>query len=214
MPTRKFPLITILIALIITSLFAKAYLTSRFEIKKADLLFEQSQWDESLMRYDRALRWRIPFIDTQERPAERMWAIAEIFEREGAWQKALDSYRLLRSGFYSTRGLGIPGPNWIDQCNEKIATLMIKGPQPFPRDSQAFAEKKQIALESLTRPKPPYLIGSLAAELGFLGWTSCVLIFIFKGISSEGKVITQRKFIYILAFSMSYACWLWGLTAA
>ncbi|PIQ99848.1 MAG: hypothetical protein COV66_09580 [Nitrospinae bacterium CG11_big_fil_rev_8_21_14_0_20_45_15] len=214
MSTQKFPLIAVLIVLILTSLFAKVFLTSRYEIEKADLLFEQSQWDESLIRYDHALRWRLPFIDSQEYPAKKMWAIAETFERAGAWQKAIDAYRLLRSGFYSTRGLGIPGPDWIDQCNEKIAILMIKGPGAFPRDSEMFAEKKQIALEQLTRPKPPYLAGTLAAELGFLGWTSCVLIFIFKAISPEGKIVTKKKYIYVIAFSLSYISWLWGLTAA
>jgi|GEM_PF-6474341 len=214
MPKRKFPLKTTLILLIIISLFLKAFLTSRFETQKADYFYGQEQWNEALTRYDRALRWRIPLIESQEHPAKRMWAIAEKFERQGSWQKAIDAYRMLRSGFYSTRGLRVPGPDWIDRCNEKIAVLMIKGPQAFPRDSKIFAEKKKIALEKLEKPKPPFLVGTLAAELGFLGWTSCVLIFIFKGISSEGKIVTTRKTAYIAAFSLSYLCWLWGLTAA
>jgi hypothetical protein len=74
--------------------------------------------------YESAIHMYTPWSPLVERSAERLWSIAEGFERKGDLVRALIAYRSLRSSFYATRGLYTPGTEWIARCDGKIDSLV------------------------------------------------------------------------------------------
>ena len=78
--------------------------------------------------YESAIHMYTPGSPLVERSAERLWGIAEGFERSGDLERALIAFRSLRSSFYAARGLYTPGKEWIARCDTKIdALVQIQG---------------------------------------------------------------------------------------
>jgi hypothetical protein len=65
----------------------------------------------------------IPFHPTIEKAAQRLWQIGENNEKLGDINRALITYRSLRSSFYADHWLVTPGQDWIKRCDKKIAVL-------------------------------------------------------------------------------------------
>jgi len=73
--------------------------------------------------YEAALHMYTPFSPLIATAAERLWRIAEESEKRGDRERAIITYRALRSSFYSATWLPRPGEEWIKRCDERIATL-------------------------------------------------------------------------------------------
>ena len=124
----------------------------------------------------------------------------------------MNTYRILRSGFYSTRSLYTPGRVWIDRCNDKIAELMAKKtPSIETEASKSFSQRKSEYLTILSKEKHPYPFWSLLAVTGFLGWASCAAMFIFKGITKTGQIIAKPALYWSGGFLLSYGLWILGM---
>lgn len=74
--------------------------------------------------YESALHMYIPFHPVMELAASRLWGIAETSERQGDVNRALITYRALRSSFYADHWLVTPGKVWIERCDSRIAALV------------------------------------------------------------------------------------------
>ena len=62
-------------------------------------------WDH----YERVIHWHVPFLSLSDDAAEKMWAYALNYEKQGNVEKALNTYRILRGAFYAARSLYTPG---------------------------------------------------------------------------------------------------------
>ena len=74
--------------------------------------------------YESAIHMYTPGSSTVRQAAERLWSMAEGFEKSGDSTRALLAYRSLRSSFYAVQGLNKPGKDWIARCDERIAVLV------------------------------------------------------------------------------------------
>lgn len=79
--------------------------------------------------FESAIHMYTPLSPLVERSATQLWNIGLSLEQKGESEKALIAYRALRSAFYATHGLTMPGMNWIALCDEKIK-LLAKPVQP------------------------------------------------------------------------------------
>jgi hypothetical protein len=91
--------------------------------------FGRGDFPAALAGYESAIHMYVPFHPTIERSAKRLWELAEQNERQGDINRALITYRALRSSFYAATWLTTPGRNWIERCDKKIAMLV-----PFQRE--------------------------------------------------------------------------------
>jgi hypothetical protein len=86
--------------------------------------FRRGDFTGALAGYESAIHMYIPFHPAVEKSARRLWEIAESNERQGNVDRALITYRALRSSFYADRWLVTPGIEWIERCDAKIAALV------------------------------------------------------------------------------------------
>src|SRR6266568_250401 len=78
--------------------------------------------------YESAIHMYTPGSPLVDRAAEKLWSIGDTLERQGETDKALISYRALRSAYYATHSLTTPGLSWISRCDAKIASLAKPAP--------------------------------------------------------------------------------------
>ena len=95
---------------------------AQFQLGEAAL--SRGDFIGALAGYDSAIHMYIPFHPTIENAAQKLWLLGETAERQGDVNRALISYRTLRSAFYADRWLWQPGKDWIERCDRKIAGLV------------------------------------------------------------------------------------------
>lgn len=114
------------IVIIILSLlifFAGTWWRMNSQFKQGEAAFNRGDFPGAVAGYESALHMYIPFQQTIEKAAGRLWQIGETNERLGDVNRALIAYRSLRSSFYAAHWLVTPGKTWIDKCDKKISAL-------------------------------------------------------------------------------------------
>lgn len=205
---------SILIIVIIgaASVVIKVFINAGDELRIAEEAFAQKNFREARTHFERALRWYLPGSSKTDRAAAGMWGIAELYQAEKNFEEALNTYRLLRGGFYSVRSFYTPGKNWIEACNLKIAELMAGQPPSSPSEkTKSFEQRKTEALAILRAEKSPRHSWALATELGFFGWVACAFLFIFKGLTKTGSIRPRPAAVYGAAFVLFYGLWILGM---
>jgi hypothetical protein len=204
----------ILTALIFLTVFTcvKIITTSKSEFILAEEHFSNNELSKSIIHYERALHWFLPFSQTPNQAAEKLWKIAQKLQTKKNIPEALKTYRILRSSFYSVRSIYTPGKKWIHRCNEKIAHIMaVKYTESQENPEMSLADKKAQYLSLLENERPPFTFPSLINEVGFFGWVLSILLFIFKALSPQGHIKKGPAILFISSFSIFYSIWIWGL---
>jgi len=196
-------------------IYAKVYISSMKEFKIAEQAFSEKDYPTAIRHYERAILWYIPVGGYVEQSARRLWDIAVLLETEDE-KLALEAYRMLRSAFYATRSFYTPGQPWIDRANPKIARLMAEETHYSEADrKKSIAQKTEEALEILERPMSPDPFWSMMVVLGFLGWASGVLIFIWCGFrAGSTQVILKKGIVWGSVIVVFYALWIIGMANA
>ncbi len=96
----------------------------RVQFKRGEAAAARGDYIGAIAGYESAIHMYTPWSPTVETAAQRLWTIAEGFERMGDATRALIAYRSLRSSFYAVRGLSAPGQGWISRCDARIAPLV------------------------------------------------------------------------------------------
>lgn len=168
--------------------------------------------DRAVEHYERVIHWHVPFLSLSDQAAERMWSHALNAEQQGNIEKALNTYRVLRGAFYAARSLYTPGKDWIQRCNEKIASLMASKPAYSETErKQSFEQRKTEYLELLSREKPPHPEWAFLTEVSFAGWVTCIFLFIIKGFTATGTFQAQPALRWAGGWLVCYGFWVWGL---
>ena len=207
----------LLVALTLLLVFTcvKIATTSKKEFVLAEEHLAKNELSKSITHYERALHWFLPFSKTPYLAAEKLWSIDQKLQNQNKNAEALKTYRILRSSFYSVRSTYTPGKKWIDLCNEKIAHLMAVNFTDSKENQKAtFAEKKSQYLILLEEDRTPFTFPSIMSEIGFFGWVSSILLFIFKALSPQGHVKKRPAMFFVSSFIVFYCIWIWGLLNA
>ncbi|MDE0848036.1 MAG: hypothetical protein OSA44_04415 [Nitrospinaceae bacterium] len=185
-------------------------MTSKNEFLLAEDHLAKNELSKAVNHYERALRWFLPFSRTPNRAAEKLWEIAQNQQTQNQNIEALKTYRILRSAFYSVRSIYTPGKKWIHLCNEKIAHLMafIESQE---RPGITFSEKKSEYMDLMETDRPPFTFPSIMSAIGFFGWVSSILLFIFKALSRQGHLKKRPAILFVSTFLLFYNIWIWGM---
>lgn len=71
--------------------------------------------------------------------------------------------------------------------------------------------KKSQYLVLLEADRPPFTFPSVMNEIGFFGWVSSILLFIFKAFSREGRLNMRPAILFVSTFLFFYSIWIWGM---
>lgn len=194
------------------SVVLKVYINAGDEFQIGEELSASGNPQKAILHYERSVRWHLPGSSLNDKAASRMWETGGKFESEGNIEYALNTYRLLRGGFYSSRSFYTPGKDWISRCNEKIATLMAQKPAVTEADkTRSFDDRKAEYLKILSADKPPYASWAFLCEVGFFGWVTCAVLFIFRGFSKSGQFKTRQAVYWAGGFILFYGFWIIGM---
>ncbi len=185
------------------------------EFKIAQQAFSEKNYREAIQHYERAILWYVPVGGYVDASAQRLWDIAVLLEKEDK-KLALEAYRSLRSAFYATRSFYTPGQPWIDKANPKIAHLMAEETNYSEADRKKnTAQKTEEALAILERPMSPDPFWSMMVVLGFLGWASGVLLFIWRAFrEGSTQVMLKQGILWGSVIVVFYALWIIGMVNA
>ncbi|MFQ5580816.1 MAG: hypothetical protein ACE5FZ_09400 [Nitrospiria bacterium] len=202
------------VALFFSLIYIKVFLSSRHEFKEAEIADAKGNYREAIKHYERAILWYLPMGGYVEPSAKRLWAIGRDLE-ETDMRLALNTYRSLRSAFYATRSFYTPGRSWISRTDKKIADLVAKSPPSSEKDKEmSQAERRDEALAVLKRPVRPYAGWSIILEVGFWGWITGTLLFIFRAFDSEHQLNMRRGFYFGGIVIFFYSLWIIGMMNA
>ena len=96
------------------------------QFSKGEQAEKSGNYIQAMAGYESAIHMYTPFSPLVTTAAERLWRMAEESLQRGQTDRALITYRSLRSSFYSARWLLQPGEAWIKRCDERIAALTAK----------------------------------------------------------------------------------------
>ena len=97
------------------------------QLAKGEAAETRGDLNQAMAGYEAAIHMYTPFSPLINRAAERLWRMAETAQQQGNRERALITYRTLRSSFYSAAWLLQPGEEWIERCDQRIAVLLTKG---------------------------------------------------------------------------------------
>lgn len=162
----------------------------RAELAAADEARAQGDSAGEIEHLGRALRWRLPVADHDERALERLWSIGREQEQQGPEGRgqALAAYRELRSGLLATRVWSVPQRERWEAANERIAVLMAEQEREQGTDLSGTGDPEAFHRAVLARePGPEPIRGNLAA-LAFVGWVVCGVGFVLRGLGPRGRL--------------------------
>jgi hypothetical protein len=188
----------------------RAYYGSMRAYEQAEGYLAKHQQIKAITFLDRSIHWYTPLNPYVAKSAQRLWEICEQAEQRGDVQLALIAARTIRRGFLGVRSFYVPGKDWINRCDKKIAALMSKalGDQDVNGDSAVASSTQQV-------PEPD-LFWTLILEVGLLGWIGSTIGFLMHGMTKgQTPMLRSRpaKFWGIMLI-MFYTLWILGMVKA
>lgn len=190
-------------------LWLRVAVEGQHELERARRARAQHEPSREIEHLGRALRWRAPLLDHDERALDRLWTIGQQQRDRGAAGRpmALMAYREVRRGLLATRVWGIPHrERWV-QANEHIAALMAEQELALgiggdsPTDP---ADHHRAQLERVPGPEP--VRGTLAA-LAFVGWIAAVVGFLLRGLDRAGRLRPRPALRWGLGAVLALVAW-------
>lgn len=203
-------LIRILLGAVIFSIliFGKVFYMQRSHYLQAEQHYMEADFKLATMEYDAAMHNYTPWSPYIRKSAERLWQIGEMFERKGKPDLAMPAYSSIRSSFYASRSLYTPGKEWIEKCDDKIASLnvnlLINDGTIKPDEADGEKKKLLFVMKADRSPGPTW---SLLLELSFFGWIASVVFIIFQGVDEKGKIKVKTAVYGAVFFVFSFAIW-------
>lgn len=189
-------------------IFGDVFYMQRSHYLQAEKYYLAADFKLATLEYDAAMHYYTPWSPYIRKSAERLWQIGEMLEKKGKPNLAIIAYSSIRSSFYASRSLYTPGKEWIEKCDDKIASLnvnlLIDDGTIKPGEAEAEKKKHLFVMRTDRAPDP---IGSVFLEFGFFGWLASIVFFIVKGFDEEGKIKLRSALYGIVFFICSFAIW-------
>lgn len=186
------------------------------EYQRAETSRAKGDFTAAITHYQRSIKWYLPGAFYVTKAAEGLWKIGEEAQEKGEREMALTAYQELRSSFYAARSFYTPGREWIERCNEKIATLMAQweATSSERKERASLEELRQRHLAILTQKDRPDYFWSIVLEIGFFGWVGATVGFIMQVFQGEKGSVAKRALAWGALFLVSYFFWIVGMLKA
>jgi tetratricopeptide (TPR) repeat protein len=115
--------IAVIAIICIAIIWGNTYYRQRTQFAKGEHALARGDYISAIAGYEAAIHMYTPGSSLVEESAEKLWEMAENFERRGDPERAIITYQALRSSFYAVRGFSVPGSRWISRCDGEIAVL-------------------------------------------------------------------------------------------
>ena len=116
----------ILIVLIVMfiMIWGRAYYSQQNFYADGETALATKNYKDAVTGYEWTIRMYTPFSGKVKDSCEKLWFIANEYEKEGKLDWALITYRSLRSSIYAVRSFYSPYDEWIPKTDEKIAKII------------------------------------------------------------------------------------------
>nr|HID58936.1 hypothetical protein [Desulfobacterales bacterium] len=194
----------------IAFMWLNAFWKSVENYRLGEKYLQRHEYIRAITFFDRSLHWYTPSNPYVYKSVERLWEIGHIAEKQGDIQLALIALRTIRQAFFGARSFYTPGKDWINKCDKKIASLMVK-------ELGKQEPKKVISTPSARKKDPcPNIFWTVVLEVGFLGWIGSVIGFLTHALTGgrTSEVRPRAGIIWGAMFVVFYALWIIGMARA
>lgn len=205
-----------LFAMVCLVLFIKASYYAGYETRRGDRAYQQSNLDDAIVHYERAIKWYTPVSRSVSHAVERLWEIGNKAEKRDEPAVALEAYRSLRGSLYAIESFNRPYRKWIPKAERKIASLMAAMAAAHPPQLEAHAVQPNAErFAALLRRKETLDQGGvILTEIGFLGWIGSTLGFIWYAFGNHGGWVWRRCLWWGSGIVICFTGWIIGMLMA
>jgi hypothetical protein len=190
--------------LVIGSLFVRAWLDGRAQLREADAMAEAGDLDGEIRHLGRAARWRLPIAEHDELARARLREIAERETEAGHVSVALIAWRELRSAILATRTIDVVDPELLEVANTQIVQLMVAE----AREAGSTADGERWAAELDEDPQGTSRGRSLTAAACFAAWLVACIGFFMRAIDGKGRLEPRLALRWGAAVLVLLVAWL------
>jgi tetratricopeptide (TPR) repeat protein len=116
--------VTVIVVIALILIGGTTWWRQRAQFQRGEAAFNARDYLGAIAGYEAAIHLYTPGSRLVERSAQRLWELGGAYERSGDLERALVTYRALRSSFYAAAWLRQPGKDWIDRCDARIAGIL------------------------------------------------------------------------------------------
>lgn len=166
----------------------------------------------AILAYDQSAHWYFPGNPYVQKSLAKLWNIGTRHETKNA-RLSLWAYDCIRGSVYATQGLFLPHADWLPRVDARIAELRA---QEQSKLQPELSREELIGqhLSKLQERKGPRLIWSLILESSFFAWIACVVGWIWKGFTPEGKMNLVASVPWMFGMVVTFTIWIVSLIRA
>lgn len=188
---------------VLGSLFVRAWLDGRAQLRRADELAEAGDLDGEIRHLGRAARWRLPLFEQDEHARARLREIAEREAEAGHVDVALSAWRELRSALWATRTIDVADPEQLAAADAAIVELMVA-----QANASATGEPDSARWAAELEREPSSRARSLGAAACFFAWLIACVGFFARGIDGKGRLLPRPALRWGAAVLVLLVAWI------
>jgi len=195
--------------------FLKVNINARNEYQKGEAALKNRDCIQAITHFNRAIHWYSPGSKAVKDSIHALWGIGAQSEKSGDYAPALQAFRALRSSLYSVRSFYTPHADWIERCDDRIATIIAQSKEQQVSDVEpSFSKRKEEVLKILNMQTGPNVFWSVVCEIGFVCWIGCSIGFILRVFIGKKGFNPKRAFNWGILIIFFYALWVVGMLKA
>jgi hypothetical protein len=179
-----------------------------------DTAFVVGDNEEAIRWWRRAARWYVPLAPHVSDAYDRLETLAAEAENRGDLATALAAWQGVRGSILATRSFYVPHEERLEPANRRIAQLLSRMEGGAPDPGKTPAEREAWHFGLLQRDESPDVGWTALALLGFLAWLGGGVLFAWRGISAEDKLVPRAATTSGLLIASGLVLWLLGLYQA
>ena len=193
----------------------KVNISARNEYRRGEVALENKDLTQAITYFDRAIHWYSPGNKAVKDSIHALWSIGAQSENRGDYAIALQAFRALRSSLYSVRSFYTPHADWIERCDDRIASILAQEQATGSSNKGATpGGRKNEILKILSTQTEPDVFWSVLLEIGFWGWIGCSIAFIFRAFSGLKGFNVREALGWGIFVIFFYALWIVGMLKA
>jgi len=207
--------ISLVAILLLGAVAGRVFYLQRGHFMEAERRYAAGDLKLAIREHGTAMKFHFPLSSYTWRSAERLWGIGLRFEEEAELLKAQAAYSAIRSSLYAARSLYTPGRDWIERCDDKLASLraemLVEEGRVPPGEYEAARLRHLAALQTDRAPGP---LWSALAWAFFLMFLASVGHLIFRGFGPGARLRRKEAAVGLIGAMFSFMLWLLALAMA
>ncbi|MFH2010166.1 MAG: hypothetical protein ABI333_26445 [bacterium] len=194
--------------------YQEGHAAERRAVKATDPARRTRASQDAIVHYRRAARWYAPGNGYGTRALDGLTRLGKLAERQGDRQTALMAHRAIRRAILGARSFYTPHADRLARANRHIARLTARQQGGETAGAEQLARAEAWHLKRLQASTAPSVAWSILALLGFLGWVAGALLFIYRAITPEDRLVGRQALIWGGVILAGLLLWLLGLSQA